>query len=251
MEELTNNLEKLSLEKKPKKKMTQSIVKNNECQFVLEPCFILDQINIQLLKDYVKKDIEGNKEYFNDRNITYKISDPKKAEWILHKSIENSELVGDGNKSIDIFFNKLNIGIDVSVLSLTQNMTNEKSIIQNFTTGNDLDSLFLMNKGIEVIEIFKNKILEKYKLSKIKIDTLYYVVFICHKQNVYLTCLKANCENISNMEFNGFTKACKSVMINNFIDSKYGETKLYKSKKRIELRLNKNIINEYCSVKLY
>jgi len=29
------------------------------------------------------------------------------------------------------------------------------------------------------------------------------------------------------------------------------DVKLYKSKKRIELRLNKNIINESCSIKLY
>lgn len=252
MEELTVSLEKLSLEKNPtKKKIIPSVAKIEECQFVLEPCCILDQINIQLLKEHVKKDVDANKEYFDDRKITYKISDPKKAEWILHKSIENSDLVGDGNKNIDIVLEKLNIGIDVSVLSLTKNMTNEKSIIQNFTIGNDLDLLFLNNKGVEVVEIFRNKILEKYESTGLKIQTLYYVIFVCVKQNVYLTCFKANCKNISNMEFDGFTKACKSIIINNFIDKKYGETKLYKSKKRIELRSNKNIINESCSIKLY
>lgn len=211
----------------------------------------MDQIDIQILKGYVKKDIEANKEFFDDKKITYKISDPKKAEWILHKSIKNSELVGDGNGNIDIFIKNLNIGIDVSVLSLTKNLTNEKSIIQNFTTGNDLDSLFVNNKGIEVVEIFRNKMFEKYKTNKLQINELYYAIFICVKRNVYLTCFKANCENIPSIEFHSFTQKCKSIIINNFIDEKHGETKLYKSKKRIELRLNKNIINEKYSIKLY
>jgi hypothetical protein len=251
MEELTDSFLNLHLEKKSTKK---KLIKEVECKFVLEPCNILNQIDIEILKDYVKKDIDANREYFDDKKITYKISDPKKAEWILHKSIENSELVGDGNTNIDVFIKKSNIGIDVSILSLTKNMTNEKSIIQNFTTGNELDSLFLNNNGMEVVEIFRNKMLEKYKTNEtnnLHINELYYMIFVCVKQNIYLTCFKANCKNISNIEFNGFTPKCKSAMISNFVNDKYGETKLYKSKKRIELRLNKNIINETCSIKLY
>ena len=54
------------------------------------------------MKEYVKRDLESNKEYFDDLKITYRISDPKKAEWILSKSIENSKLVGNGNTNIDI-----------------------------------------------------------------------------------------------------------------------------------------------------
>jgi hypothetical protein len=265
MEELQSGFKKLSLEKKPKKKTNN--IKNVNCStvessntdskiikigYVLEPCSFLDIINIDTLKKYISKDIDGNKEYFDDRNITYKLSDPKKAEWILHKSIENSELVGDGNKNIDIILKHKKIGIDVSVLSLTKNMTNEKSVIQNFTTGNELDNLFLNNKGSEVVEIFKNKMIEKYKsVDNENINILYYVIFVCNKQNIYLTCLKANCKNIINMSFQEFTKTSKSAIIHNFIDMKYGETKLYKSKKRIELRLNKNMIDEFCSVKLY
>lgn len=237
MEELTNGLEKMDL--------------NDNCTFVLEPCEILSQINLDILKKYVKKDIDANKEYFDDRKITYKISDPKKGEWILCKSIENSKLVGDGNTNIDIFIKDLNIGIDVSVLSLTKNTTNEKSIIQNFTTGNELDSLFLNGKGIEIVDIFKNKILEKYNSKSSEIKELYYAFFICEKQNIYLSYFKLNISNIANMNFDTFTEKSKSANVNNFIDNKYGETKIYKSKKRLELRLNKNIINEFCSVKLY
>lgn len=53
------------------------------------------------------------------------------------------------------------------------------------------------------------------------------------------------------MKFAGFTKTNKSILIDNFIDKKLGDVKLYKSKKRLELRLCKDIINSDCSVKLY
>src|SRR3989304_2289549 len=51
---------------------------------ILEPCLLPEFIDFNILKSYVKKDIDGNKEYFDNLNITYKISDPKKAEWILN-----------------------------------------------------------------------------------------------------------------------------------------------------------------------
>lgn len=43
----------------------------------------------------------------------------------------------------------------------------------------------------------------------------------------------------------------KNILIDNFIDDAYGNVKLYKSKKRLELQLNKNILNLKFSIKLY
>ena len=71
-------------------------------KFILEPCKIPDFVDIKILKEYVNKDLDGNKEYFDDLDITYKISEPRKAEWILSKAIKNSKLVGNGNANIDI-----------------------------------------------------------------------------------------------------------------------------------------------------
>jgi len=59
------------------------------------------------LKKYVSKDIKSNKEYFDDLEITYTISNPKKAEWILSKAIENSKLVGNGNTNVDILIDEI------------------------------------------------------------------------------------------------------------------------------------------------
>lgn len=222
---------------------------------ILKPCKIPDFVDISKLKEYVEKDINGNKEYFDDLNITYKISDPKKAEWILNKSIKDGKLVGNGNTNVDISIND-KTGIDVSVLTLNGNCTNEKSIMQNFSNSNDLDSLFNTNAGEKAVEIFRNKFIEKCsfkgkKQKEIKeIKDIYYMIFVCKNKNIYISCLKLYPENIPNMAFSGFTKQNKNITIDNFIDEKIGNVKLYKSKKRLELRLCKDILNNECTIKL-
>ena len=217
--------------------------------FILESCKLPNYVNVTILEEYVKKDLDGNKEYLDDLNITYKISDPKKAEWMLNKSINGGILVGNGNTNVDIIVDNL-IGIDVSVLTLNNNLTNEKSIMQNFSGSSNLDSLFTENKGEEVVKIFCDKLQEKYAKNK-EINNIYYMIFICKDKNVYITCLKLNVNNILHMKCNGFTKSCKNISIDNFIDPKIGNVKLYKSKKRLELRLCKNIINHECSTKIF
>lgn len=95
------------------------------------------------------------------------------------------------------------------------------------------------------------KFLEKYSFKDCcKLD-IYYIIFICKSKNVYITCLKLNPINMINMKYSGFTKTCKNIFIDNFIDNKIGNVKLYKSKKRLELRLHKDIINNDCSVKIF
>lgn len=144
------------------------------------------------------------------------------------------------------------IGIDVSVLTLKNNIcTNEKSIIQNFSDSNDLDSLFNTNAGEKAVEIFKNKLTEKYNFKDGIEKDIYYMIFICENKNVYMSCLKFNPKNIQNMKFFEFSKTCKNIIINNFIDAKIGNVKLYKSKKRLELRLCKDILHHECTVKLF
>ena len=133
-------------------------------KFILEPCKIPDFVDIKILKEYVNKDLDGNKEYFDDLDITYKISEPRKAEWILSKAIKNSKLVGNGNANIDIIVTD-KIVIDVSVLTLNSNYTNEKSIIQNFKKCTNLDTLFNTYNGEEAVEIFKNEFILKYNFK--------------------------------------------------------------------------------------
>lgn len=119
--------------------------------------------------------------------------------------------------------------------------------MQNFSDSGDLDSLFNAESCDKAVNIFRKKLIDKYKKQK----DIYYMIFICKGKNIYLCCLKFNIENIKNMKFAKLSTKCKNIEISNFIENKIGNVKLYKSKKRLELRLCKDILlNEYC-IKLY
>jgi hypothetical protein len=206
---------------------------------------IPDFINIDRLKKEIKIDIDANKYFYDDMDMTYTISSPKKAEWILHKSIDNSRLIGNGNSSMDIIMD--NNVIDVGLLTLNTTYTNEKSIIQN-TENDDIDNLFKI-KSLSLIRIFKNKLKDKY--NKYVNNNIYYIIFVCYNNNIYLVCLKLNIKNINSIRFGYFTIKGKSLIINNIINKNHGTCKIYGPKKRMELKLSKNIIDKDNIVKIY
>lgn len=65
-----------------------------------------------------------------------------------------------------------------------------KSIMQNFSNCGDLDTLFNNKNGQQIVQIFKSKLVEKYNACKEM--NIYYIIFICHKKHIYLTCFKWN-----------------------------------------------------------
>src|SRR5437868_966016 len=132
----------MSESKEKKSKSKEKIIPKTENKNILEISFIPECIDIDILKKYVKQDINANIEYYNDCNMSYRISNPTKAEWIISKAINNSKMIGSGNTFVDVVFE--NIYIDVTVLTLGRGQyTNEKSIMQNFSSSNNLDSLFV------------------------------------------------------------------------------------------------------------
>jgi hypothetical protein len=185
-------------------------------------------------------------EFYDDMGMAYRISSPTKSEWIVSKAIEDGEMVGGGSNNVDIICGA--IGIDVSVLGLGGEFTNEKSIMQNFKRSGDLDSMFNDGKGEKAVRTFRKRLEKKYQDD---LEEILYLIFICHKKHIYLTGLKLYPENIPNMEFVEFTKSNKSIIIGNFIKNTYGNVKLYKSKKRLELRLSKDIIKSEYSVRVF
>ena len=66
-----------------------------------------------------------------------------------------------------------------------------------------------------------------------------------------MVCLKLYIDRINNVKSNGFTEQLKNIKTAHFIDSKLGDIRLYKSKKRLELRLKNNIIYDTHTVNLY
>ena len=137
-------------------------------------------------------------------------------------------------------------GIDVKFVSLTGDkngnfgsITNESSLAQNFETGGrNLDNLFHNNQCSEILEMWINIL--SIKMDKVKnnlqLKSIYYFTFIRVDSKIYLTI-----SYVDTTLFDQLTVGktiTKSVFVKGFLNDRYGNTKIYKSKKRMELRLN-------------
>ena len=159
--------------------------------------------------------------------------------------------VGEGSYPIDGIDDKN--GYDVSSLALGQtpktkkmnSQTGEKSLGQKFDDenfgedGENLDGLFKSKDYVKIISAWK-KILKKKWSETIKdqqLENLYLINLISYKpeDKMFIVLLKINYEKLDNISEDKRTD--KSVWVKNFIDPKIGDAKIYKSKKRLELRL--------------
>ena len=149
-----------------------------------------------------------------------------------------------------------NNGIDVTSLCLNGKKTNEKSIIQNFKeSGNQLDVLFAKKQDVEAVGLFMKDLKRKWETAQTlqTLNGMYYVCFISTKTNIYLAVFRINVDSISSVESAGFVKSTTemNITLRNFIDDKIGTVTLYKSKKRVELRLLSNIVSSKYAVELF
>ena len=220
---------------------------------VLEPVNINELgINVLQLKECLEIDYltQGRMEYYKSTATQNLILEDGFMEFITSKCIDGYR-VGEGNCPIDVVKNDK--GIDVLCVCLNGTQTNEKSIMQNFSKcGNNLDNLFETGKYHESLNIF---IKEYYKklLQAIKtkqLSKLYYCAFISTDKNVYMSTFKINIEFLLNVKYKNITKQQKSITFKGFIDDKFGITTLFKSKKRLEIKLNKEIINCFNTIQI-
>ena len=220
---------------------------------VLEPCNINElDLDIERLRERLKSDYltDGRMEFIKDTATNNIVLEDGFMEYITAKCI-NGTRVGEGHCPIDV--TKDNKGIDILCVCLNGTMTNEKSIMQNFSNcGNNLDNLFENGKYQETLSLFiKEYHIKLLNAKKTKnINKLYYCAFISTDINVYISVFKINLECISNIKYENITKKKKSIKFKGFIDDKYGFTKLFKSKKRLEIRFNKEILNCYNTIKI-
>ena len=132
------------------------------------------------------------------------------------------------------------------------NQTGEKSLGQKFDDdnfgedGENLDGLFNSKDYDKIIsawiKILKKKWGETTKDHKLK--NLYLINLISYKpeNKLMIVLLKINYDKLDSISKDRTTD--KSVWIKNFIDPDIGDIKIYKSKKRLELRLKpKEFIN--------
>ena len=227
---------------------------NNQETYVFEPCPIPDSIDIDLLKTQVHEYMEPRKRFYRETERNLSIEDEFSEWWIANAS--KGIQIGKGSSGMDVKTSK-NEGIDVMCVILEGTLSNEKSLMQNFTdSGSNLDTLFNEKDDIKAVQLFRDNYYNKiYKTKQDKgLNDLYILAFISNKQDIYIICFKLTIGNIQNICSGGFienTKSCVNIKVDRFINSQFGNVKLYKSKKRMELRLTKNIIHHPNAIKVY
>jgi len=218
---------------------------------VLEPCKIPNSIDIELLKHNVQQYMVSREEFYKETGRSPYIEDEFSEYWIAKAS--KGVQIGMGSGGMDVK-TSVSEGIDVMCVIMNSGGTNEKSLMQNFSNaGVDLDTLFKEKKGDEALSLYLNGYSKKIKGTKDehKLNDLFILAFVSTQTSVYILCFKLNIDLLSNVKSMGFTKAEKNIKTVNFIDESYGNVRLYKSKKRLELRLSKSCLGSVYAIKLY
>lgn len=163
-------------------------------------------------------------------------------QWIVQGM--NLESIGAGNFPIDVY-SPNDYGVDVKFVSakvdengqFKKDISNETSLAQNFANeGNDLDTLFSEERYDDVLTRWKALLTNKFQKAKngLSLKRIYYFVFIRGGNSISLAICEVNTDLLNTMEV--VRGNDKSVFIKNYIEDRYGEVKVYKSKKRMELR---------------
>lgn len=243
---------KYNPKKNIKTKLDDNISKQTEIEVstVLTLCPLPESLNIDMIKEDITKYMIPREEYYKYKNRSPYVED-EFSEYFTARASGGYE-IGSGHCGMDVK-TKYDEGIDAMCVIMNKELSNEKSVIQNFaSSGSDLDKLFKEKRDNEAVELFmndyKNK-LENVKETK-KLKELYILSFISTEADIYIACFNINIENIAYVKSGGFVEGKKenyvNILINNFIDSNIGKVTLYKSKKRVELRLKKEVLkNEH------
>lgn len=221
--------------------------------YVLQP---LSKEQLHILFDSDAKDII---EYFIKKSV---FSQPEKMIWqkelpiqIPKEHIEQwitqalwIESKWAWSYAIDLLDSDNRWWADVKMLSakvdIEWNLKNgdswETSLAQKFkSTGVWLDNLFIEWKYQIIMQewfgIYKNKLQEVIKEHNLK--NVYYFIILRWWDKLYLLWMEVFLDNIWSCSVNSDRTSKDSVFIDNFIDSELWNIKIYKAKKRMELRL--------------
>ena len=153
--------------------------------------------------------------------------------------------VGAGNYPIDAVSVTLKLGFDIKFVSakvdskgnFLNRISNETSLGQKFTEhGDNLDQLFRDKNFDKILKFWKILINKKFKkaITEQKISKIYYFIFIRGGESINLAVAEVNPKLINALKVD--RKTGLSVFVEGFCDPRYGQVKIYKSKKRMELR---------------
>lgn len=224
---------------------------NNSGTHVLEIAPLPEGLDLSAMRAMIHDYLSHRLEFYREAKRSLFVED-EFSEWFIEK-VTGGKQIGKGHIAMDVKTGAGD-GVDVFCIIMNKVESNEKSLIQNFKkTGKDLDILFKEHKFEEAIKMFmahyKEKLDEVIKTKEMR--ALYYLGFVSTVEEVFLVNFKINVENIQNVGVKKATKGGVSIFLNNFIMPGHGNVKLYKSKKRIELRLSKAVVEHEHAVSIY
>ena len=226
--------------------------KNNKLgKYVLNLCNVTRlNLNLDIITKYISQNINSKIDYYRDQQQLLKMNDYQFIEWVVSKS-SGGDIIGNKCKTMNII-GQNNIAIDTSCLSLPQKkgtQTGEKSIVQitDIEDQKRLDKQFEVRDVDLILSIYKIRLIDKYKefcyQYGININNLYYCIFISDYNNIYMLSLNLDLKYLDYVYGDIISNNKKSIIIHNMIDPKLGSVKIVSKKKRMELRLNQNIIH--------
>lgn len=204
---------------------------------------IFDETSVSVLKYYMKKAILLQPEtLLGQEPLPIQIPKEHMEQWILQAI--GGESVGAGNYPVDLI--KDGCGFDIKMLSckvdkngeLTNSDSGEASLAQKFTeSGTNLDQLFIEKKYDQIVDSWIDVLQDKFNkvINERNLKKIYYIFVLRAKNTFYLCGTRVNIDQIKNLKVKKISG--KSVFVDNLIDERYGNGKIYQSKKRLELRL--------------
>jgi hypothetical protein len=208
-----------------------------------------DDNAIKTIWFFIKKSLVSQPEKLNGQgDLPIHIPKEHIEQWVVQSL--GVEPVGAGSYPIDVKSDTW--GADVKMLSckvdergnLENADSGETSLAQkfndnNFSINQSLDELF-RNRDFDVIlDSWKKILVDKYRKVQedFNISDIYYFFILRAGSTFYLCGIRVNLDEL-NQVFVDIERSTKtSVWIKNFLEDTLGHTKIYKSKKRLELRL--------------
>lgn len=235
-------------------KMDQAPAKPEVCKMatVLQQVSIPPCIDVSELKRRVASYMESRREFYAETGRGLYIEDEFSEYWTA-KATKGTE-IGRGSGGMDVKAENGD-GIDAMCVIMNRNGSNEKSLTQNFSVaGAQLDQLFEEGKDTDALGLFLTGYAEKIRKVREEnsLKDLFILAFVSTTTDVHAVCFQLFEDRILSATSGGFVKGGdRNINANGFIDPSDGNVKLYKSKKRLELRLNRAVIASPHTVTLW
>lgn len=200
---------------------------------------LFDDKSKEILNYFINKAIFFHPEVLpNQDPIPLQVTKEYLEQWLVQAL--GAKPIGSGSYPVDIIHED-GWASDIKMLSWNKSkkLSGETSLSQNFKgVGAGLDQMFKNEEFDEILDGWQRILNNKYEKvfdDYPNITNIYYFIILRESYNFHLVGLKLNFNDLFLSSPGKYTKT--NLTINNFIDNDLGNVRIYKSKKRIELRL--------------